>query len=190
FLCYRFVTYLESSAEKNCPPQALERLAKEKGMDETQAAEQAEALKQCLLIRLVDLATKEVARFLYAPFTIILLLVIAQSSIFENWHWNLPIILTTLLNAAVALSCAWMLQRSAKHAKDKALEALDKLIVVRVGIKKDSTYAKLNRIKDDIDGLQSGAFGGFLQNPVVKAVLIPLGGSGGLAALEALMVFL
>jgi hypothetical protein len=29
-----------------------------------------------------------------------------------------------------------------------------------------------------------------LQNPVIKAVLIPLGGSGGLAALEALMVFL
>jgi len=51
-------------------------------------------------------------------------------------------------------------------------------------------HAKLNRIRDDVDGLQSGACGGFLQNPVIKAVLIPSGGSGGSAALEAAMVFL
>jgi hypothetical protein len=189
FLCYRFVTFLESAEEKQWPKEALELVAKQRGFTMNEHGEEKMALEQYLRIKLVDLVTKEVARFLYAPFTVMLVLLVAHSWLFEDWHWNIPLIITTLVNAATALGCAWMLQRTAKHARERALEALDTVIVPRVGSEGES-YKKLQRIKKDITDLQSGAFGSFLQNPVIKAVLIPLGGTGALATITALMTYL
>ena len=49
---------------------------------------------------------------------------------------------------------------------------------------------RLVRIRSEVAGFKTGAFASFRQNPVVGAVLLPLFGGGGLAALEALLQYL
>jgi hypothetical protein len=190
FLCYRFLSFLSSAGSKSWPNAALEKIENEIGLNGDRAREGEEALKQLLLVRLVGAATRVVARLLYAPFTVLLILLIAQNGIFENWHWDIPVVVTTLFNVAVAVSSAWLLQRSAKRVKENALAAVDKLIVPRLGEKKGGLRTKLERIKQDIAGMRSGAFASFYQNPVIRALLIPLGGGGGLAALQAIFSYL
>jgi hypothetical protein len=56
-----------------------------------------------------------------------------------------------------------------------------------VGKDQDDERARLTLILSDIENLDSGAFASFYQNPAIRAVLIPLGGGGGLAAIEALV---
>jgi hypothetical protein len=80
-----------------------------------------------------------------------------------------------------------MLQKANKTAKRKAISRLDWLIKPLIGDKNESLHAKLNQIRSDIDHMRSGAFGSLDQNPVIRAVLIPLTGGGGLAAIEAVL---
>jgi hypothetical protein len=130
------------------------------------------------------------ARLIYYPFVVLLVLVVAQNPLFDNWHWNSPLALMALFNAGVAVGCAVLLQRAAKGARSRALIVLDELLRDRVGPAEDSVQEKLSRIRAEIEGTTTGAFAGFSQNPVVGAVLLPLLGGGGLTALEALLRYL
>src|SRR5262249_16833569 len=117
----------------------------------------------------------------------LLILIVAQNRLFDDWHWNVPLSFIALLSGGTALVCAVLLQRSAKRAKEKALEVLEQIVVRRVGSSQDQIREKIERIRSEIEGMNSGAFASFFQNPVVGALLLPLAGGGGLAALETLL---
>jgi hypothetical protein len=80
-----------------------------------------------------------------------------------------------------------LLQHSARAAKDRALAELGRLALRRVGGPHDEFRAKVERIRADVEGLRSGAFAGFSQNPVVRGLLLSLGGGGALTLLEMLL---
>ncbi len=189
-LCNRLVTYLSRHAAK-WPENLLFQRAKERNLILNSAnkgvtADDAnEALDQWLRIQLIDEATNVVAQLIYFPFVVLLVLIVAQNRLFENWHWNIPLSLIAVLSACTALVCALLLQRSAKRAKEKSLEILDRVLLRRTGDLRNEHWAKIEQIKTDVAAVNSSAFAGFFQNPIVGAVLLPLGGGGGLAALEA-----
>jgi hypothetical protein len=83
-----------------------------------------------------------------------------------------------------------MLQRAAKGARTEALEVLDGLLRQRAGPGDDPLRQKIAQIRADVEGTSGGAFASFSQNPIVGAILLPLFGGGGLAALEALLAYL
>jgi len=114
-------------------------------------------------------------------------LVVAQSRLFVPWQWHIPALTVAFLSAGTALACAVILQRAAQEARTKAMEALDRLVLPLVGKDKDETREKVSQIRGEIDALDTGIFAGFAQNPVVYALLLPLGGGGGLAALDAFL---
>jgi hypothetical protein len=191
-LCYRFVTYLSGGA-KVWPEAAVARQAQARNLSLTgrhDADLHRRALEQWLLIRLVADATNVVARSIYYPFVVLLILVLAQNRVFDDWHWNIPLLAVALLCAAAALVCAWLLQHAARRTRQKALEVLDGLIRGRLGAPDDPQRARYEQIRTEVDGMESGAFAGFARNPIVGAVLLPLGGGGGLAALQALLPYL
>jgi hypothetical protein len=130
------------------------------------------------------------ARLIYYPFVVLLVLVVAQNPLFDNWHWNTPLALMALFSAGVAVVCAVLLQGAAKHARSRALTTLDELLHAPADRVDKATREQFTRIRAEIEGTNTGAFAGFSQNPVVGAVLLPLMGGGGLAALEALLRYL
>jgi hypothetical protein len=198
-LSYRFVTCLMRQEERIWPPALVERRARRWGLslrtaDGTAEVPEASAIKvavgQWLLIRLIDDVTNVVARLIYYPFVVLLVLIVAQNRLFDDWHWNVPLALMAMFNAGVAVVCGVMLQRAAKSAKGKALGALDGLLRERAGAGDDPLREKFVQTRADIEGTSTGAFASPSQNPVVGAILLPLFGGGGLAALEMLLAYL
>jgi hypothetical protein len=191
-LCYRFIRYLCSTKNLVWPDGLLDAVAKERGfyLMGSGADAKRDGLKLWLLIRLIDDATRVVAGLLYKPFIVLLILVVAQSRVFENWHWQGPMILTFLVSAATAFGCAMMLQRAAANARREVLDRMDDLIAPQIGQADESIRTRLERVRDDIENLKSGAFASLQKNPAIRAALIPLGGGGGLAALEALTAYM
>jgi hypothetical protein len=193
------VTCLVRQVGRTWPPALVERRASRWGLslrtaDGTAEVPEAPAIKeavgQWLLIRLIDNVTNVVARLIYYPFVVLLVLIVAQNRLFDDWHWNVPLALMALFNAGVAVVCGVMLQRAAKSAKGEALEALDGLLRERAGAGDDPLRDKFVQIRADIEGTSTGAFASLSQNPVVGAILLPLFGGGGLAALEMLLAYL
>jgi hypothetical protein len=198
-LSYRFVTALAAQRERKWPGKLLAQSAKKWGLELPVAERQdvpeiwevPRAVGQWLSIRLIDAVTYVVAtRLIYYPFVVLLVLVVAQNPLFDNWHWNTPLALMAVFNTVVAVVCALLLQSAAKGARSGALSTLDELLRARGGRADDAMRENLARIRAEIEGTTTGAFAGFSQNPVVRAVLLPLVGGGGLAALEALLRYL
>jgi hypothetical protein len=186
--CYRFVTYL-ARCRAGWDDALVRKHAAERGLTLAEASGDParSAINELLKIRLIGAATHVVSRLIFDPFVVLLVLMVAQSPLFVAWQWNIPALAVALLSAATALACAVILQRSAKEARTKALEALDRIMLPLAGKDKDETREKLLQIREEIDGMDTGVFAGLGQNPVVYALLLPLGGGGGLAALEALL---
>ncbi len=199
FASYRFVKQISSflpaegghgKPEKQVrwPSGVLNEAAKLHGLDPRSPGPVATAgLELWLLLHLIDDVTRDVSDMIYKPFLVLTILVLAQCSIFESWYWDYKFLCIILATAGGAICCALMLQKANKAAKRKAISRLDWLIKPLIGDKDGSLHAKLNQIRSDIEHLRSGAFGSLDQNPVIRAVLIPLTGGGGLAAIEALL---
>jgi hypothetical protein len=115
---------------------------------------------------------------------------VAHNRIFNDWHWNVPFATIIVLYAGAAVLCAEKLQRAAKAARQDALHELDGLVRARIGPPHDDLREKLTRTRSDIAGYKTGAFASFRQNPIIRAVFLPLFGAGGLAAVEVLLRYL
>jgi hypothetical protein len=191
-LCHRFVSYL-SRPDIDWPPKVLEKQAELRGLpvnsNSPDAGSNKEALRQWLLVRLAARAADVVARSIYYPFVVLVMLMLAQNRIFADWHWNIPFMTVALLTAGGTLACAVLLQRSARRVRDRAQGVLDDLIRKRIGIPEDEIRPRYEQIRTEIENMQSGAFAGLATNPIVVAVLLPLAGGGGLAALQALLPY-
>jgi hypothetical protein len=187
-LCYRFVNYV---ARCRCgwAEDVIAKHGKERALEpvEPSAGLPRDAVKELLRVRLIAAATQVVSRLIFDPFVVLVVLVVAQSPLFVPWQWHIPALTVAFLSAGTALACAVILQRAAQEARTKAMEALDRLVLPLVGKDKDETREKVSQIRGEIDALDTGIFAGFAQNPVVYALLLPLGGGGGLAALDAFL---
>jgi hypothetical protein len=186
-LCYRFVTYL-GRCHYPWPDALVAKLAEQRGLKPTEADSDPArlAVNELLRVRLIGAAAAVVSRLVFDPFVVLLVLVVAQSPLFVPWQWNIPQFTVALVSAGTALACAVILQRSAKHARAKAVEALDRILLLLTG-QDPATRERVSQIREEIDGLDTGVFAGLANNPVVYALLLPLGGGGGLAALETLL---
>jgi hypothetical protein len=188
-LCYRFITRLGRRAQDLVwPHEVLAAQASAFGLTQKQIAEPdvEEALKRGVLLRFVDRVSYVVAHMIYYPFIVLLLLLVAQNRLFDDCPWNIPLVAIALLCAGVALICAVSLQRSARKVRDDALDQLAKALQRRP----ESTNpdrATLERMQAEINNMNSGAFTSIYQNPIVVALMLPLGGGGGLAALSFLL---
>jgi hypothetical protein len=189
-LSYRLVTHLARRArDLGWEPNSLQKALTERGLDGNDPLAR-EAASQWFLLRLMNESTHDVAHLIYYPFVALLILIVAQNGLFDNWHLNLPLLLVGLLSAGTALGCALLLQGAAWNARKTALETLRGMVLQRGNRQHDELREGVERIRQDVEGMRSGAFAGFFQNPVVGALLLPLGGGGGLAAMEAVLPYL
>jgi hypothetical protein len=185
---YRLVILLSRFAG-TWPEELLAQQSQRKGLRLVGAHgnDARDSLGQWLHLRLIDEATIVVAHLIYSPFVVLLMLIVAQNRLFDDWHWNIPLILVALLSAGTALVCALLLQRAAKRTKEQALEKLGVIVRRWVGCDESGFREKVERLRKDVEEIHTGAFAGFLYNPVMRALLLPVAGGGGLASLEALL---
>jgi hypothetical protein len=156
-------------------------------------------LASWIKFRVIVELTESVSVFIYFPFVVLLLLIIARSTLFDSLNFPLPLVL--LFGAALAylVYASASLRRAAEHARKRVLENLDDhLLHLKTGTLPPALADAVPPGDDPVRGLRDsvedlrrrvertrdGAFAPFLSQPVVKAVMIPFGGFGGLSLLE------
>jgi hypothetical protein len=149
----------------------------------------ASILDDWIDLRFVSERTKCITTLIYYPFLIIALLVVSRSRLFANYGTSVPILVSMGVSVLIVTGCAVALRWSAEASRAKARQRLIDLIVAAKrsasgGQRADQLEAQLRRVED----LREGAFSPFSQQPLVRAMLLPLGGFGGTALLEYLTV--
>ena len=129
--------------------------------------------------------TKVVAPLVWYPLLVLTLLVVARSSVFDNWTWPPGLVLIIGITAAWALGSAMLLRRAAEHLRETALNDLRRfrLLAQENEVKRHTFDELIAEIRD----LKTGAFAPLSDQPFVRAVLFPGAGLGLLAVAQRLL---
>ncbi len=132
-----------------------------------------------LRIRVIAEDTAVVNRLIYYPFIVIVLLVASRIGHFDNW--GLPQGLAVIIAGTVliAVLSALRLRQAAEQARGRILGRLERhhLAVVN-GAETAFSEAQVERLREVVAAEQAGAFQPYLDQPVVRATLLLLGGVG------------
>jgi hypothetical protein len=151
--------------------------------------------------RLAVRVSSSVNHLIYMPLISVLLLLPARSHLFDAWDFPLTSALLLVSAVLLALGCALRLRRAARKLRAGVLEELDRKADeselegkhaagrVEPGATPPTYQAELLRgMATDIRGVRKGAFRPWLQEPVIRGILLLLGGTGGLTTVEFLLL--
>jgi hypothetical protein len=148
-------------------------------------------LEEWLTLRLIAQLTDRIGRLIYLPFILFFLLLLARNPWWDLWSWSPILMLIFAFNLLLAAGGVFILQRSALRARARALDSLRaKLDRLREAASTREPEKSLNAISQgeqllqEIQRLDTGAFSGFWQNPIVGALLVPSGGSALIELLQ------
>jgi hypothetical protein len=123
--------------------------------------------------------THVVARLIWYPLIVLTLMIVARSSLFDNWSWSPGLLAIYGINACWALGSAILLRRAAEQLRDATLSNLQ-LSRIR-GRASEAKRATFDELIAEIRGLKKGAFAPLTDQPFIRAVLFPGAGLGLLA---------
>jgi hypothetical protein len=132
-------------------------------------------LEEWLDMHIIAARSAEVSKLIYYPFITLALVIAARARYWDDWQWQPLLILAFLLNAAWAVSSAIVLQRSARRAKARALESIRQKLC-RPSEVSEPRIKRFKKIQEDISAMNSGAFAGYLNNPILGALSLPVAG--------------
>jgi hypothetical protein len=137
----------------------------------------------------VSKRTKCITTFIYYPFLIIALLVVSRSRLFANYGVNVPDVITMAIGVLIVSGCVVALRLSAEALRAKTRRRLnDRIMEARKSADGERLAGQLELLLRRVEELRDGAFSPFSQQPLVRAMLLPLGSFGGTALLEYLLL--
>ena len=151
----------------------------------TESADEEAAADSWIDIRFLAEWTGRIGGIIYYPFVVLFLMIIARSSIFDNWDMPPSLVAVLLLSIAFASATVFILRGAAERLRRVSIERLTKELVVQEGLAPEGPAVKqLRTILDEVRGMKQGAFAPITSQPLVRAALLPLSGAGGIALLE------
>lgn len=142
-----------------------------------------------------------VNRLIYLPFVVLLLLAPIRSRVFDAWDFSLPYAALLVIALVIAVRCALDLRKQAERLRSHVLKELDheaeqREIETGTGASDAAPssppprlYAKqLRRLSAEIGAVREGPFRPLSQEPVVRGLLVVLGGTGGISTAEFLFL--
>ncbi len=140
-------------------------------------------------VRLLAEHTAAIDRLIVYPFILVALMVVARSRLFDNWDIGGAVLILLVVYMLWSIAMAALLNLSAERARQKALEgmAADELWLNGAGSDFDKIAAAFPGLRAEVKALRKGAFAPFFEQPLVQAILVPLGGAGGVQLLDWLL---
>ena len=169
-LCVCFVHGLRRQSA-NWPTRTLKAFAERTGMP-------ASYLGEWIDLEFVARRTRCVGALVYYPFIVLSLLLLARSSFFDDWYTPPSTAVLATLSFAIVLGCAFALRRAAEASRRHALAQMQDAVLrakAQGGVLVDQLETLSTRMRD----LREGAFAPYSQQPLLKAVLLPLMTVGG-----------
>ena len=139
-------------------------------------------------LKLVAEVTGHVGKSVYYPFVVLLIMLVSRNRFWDNWTWPHDLIIIFSSNSLLVAGSVIMLQRAVRKAqrigisrlKEKVEQAMRASAPSREAHKADTAQ----KLLEEVQQLNSGAFAPFRQNPLAGAILTP---SGGTAFLQLLL---
>jgi hypothetical protein len=129
--------------------------------------------------------TGRIGGIIYYPFIVLFLIIVARSSIFDNWDMPPSLIAVLLLSVTVAAATVFILRGAAERLRRVSVHRLTNLLVTEEGLAPESQAVKqLRTVLGEVRDMKEGAFAPITSQPLVRAALLPLSGAGGIALLE------
>lgn len=176
-LCRQFIKRL-GHKQLQWPSQTIRKFAEERGM-----GAHSDDLSEWLALQLIAQRTRVVGNLIYYPFIVLLLMIMARSHLFDRWILPWPLVLVFGLNAAWVIGCAVALRNRAEKSRRWALDRLNQKLLQALG----GEAARIERIRlliQEVKDNREGAFCPLSEQPVIRTILLFLGGSGSLIFLE------
>ena len=130
-------------------------------------------------IQFIGSLTKSLSGLVFYPAIVLCLLILARTHYFDNWQWPWWLALIFACNACWPLVSAFLMQTAAVAAREDALQKLDDKIAEAKA--KDSPAEQpeiLEILRARVENYSEGAFTSYLDNPALKALLVPFTGAG------------
>ncbi|BBO16905.1 conserved hypothetical protein [Candidatus Brocadia pituitae] len=158
-------------------------------------------------IKIIEEKTKVVGEMIKYPFLILFLLLVSRHKYFDNWTWTIPLAIVIGLTTLVALFCTIILFYEAKMARLQTITRLREEQMVLINIQLPADVDQFNDKKsklieqqirskgyvmNEIQNMKSGAYSPLISfnNPIIMAILTPLGGIGSISLIQQLSQFL
>src|ERR1700722_5966343 len=133
--------------------------------------------------------TKCITTLIYFPFIIVALVIVSRSGLFANYAPSLPEILVMALGLLVVTGSAIALRQAAEESRRKAHRRLnDQIMRARQSQTGEHRATQLELLSHRVEELNEGALTPFTQQPLLRAMLLPLGSFGGTALAEYLLL--
>jgi len=136
-------------------------------------------------IRLIGERTAVINSLIYYPLYVMIVLLFARSTLFDQWHWPVGLVVPLLVSVLILFACTIALRRQAEAARANALAQVSErlLVVAGRGAPAAALQAQLKLMQENIEQTRDGAYAPMTQQPLVKALLVFISASG-LAILE------
>ncbi|QPJ62261.1 MAG: hypothetical protein G3M70_10410 [Candidatus Nitronauta litoralis] len=142
-------------------------------------------------IKIVAKQSETIQKIIIYPFYIEFLVIVSRSTLFDRWDAPISLSIIFFLCAAFPIFFAYRLQIDAKKIKEKCLENLSQNIIKL----KEQNFPEsrkiirqLKKFATEIETINEGTFRPFSQQPVIRNLLVPFSGYGGLALYEYIML--
>jgi hypothetical protein len=137
-----------------------------------------------MMIQLIAKRTLVISSLIFYPFVVGALVALCRSAIFDNW--DMPIGLLAIFGLGLAIACAspLMMQFAANKVKTERVKALRAKLLQSKGSHQQSRITALEALSESVQNVKEGAFQAFVEQPLVRAALLPFGGAGGLYLLD------
>lgn len=141
-------------------------------------------------VQVVARRSTPVARLVIGPFVVLALLVVARSRLFDNWALTPAIAVGVSFYIAVLIGLTVLLKQAAENTRGRALESMqaDLRWMAGSGAPLNGLVEPFKRLIAQVENEQHGAFASFFDQPLLKAILVPLGGAGGTQLFDYLLL--
>lgn len=149
--------------------------------------EQDSVVAAIMSLNYVSKRTACVTNLIYYPFLMIGLMVLSRSTIFSSFPFDPVFVISQLLNLTVAFASAMALRRAAEDARRNTQQRL--LVAKLKTLTSDQANGfnrQLDLLRERVAAFSEGAFSPLSHQPVVRALLLPLGSYGGTLLLSSL----
>ena len=169
--------------------QPVAALPRQRSDDDRPKPDRNTLLDDWIDARLLAEHTEVVGRFIIFPFILVALLVVARSPLFDNWYLGGAVLAGLIVYALWSISMAAVLNFDAERARKKALLAMEADLRWLGGAQApfDKLGESYEKLIDQVRNLRQGAFAPFFEKPLVQAILVPLGGAGGVQLIQLLI---
>jgi hypothetical protein len=130
-------------------------------------------------IKLIARCTEAIKPLIFYPISILSLLLLSRNRLFDAWIVPWPLLLIYCVSLLIIIYTAMQLRRAAEDTREHSIEHLKTALLrankckgeVLSGVKGDSVIAQLEKIIDEANNINQGAFSSFTQQAHVQAIL-------------------